>query len=639
MTAHLNMLNATLQGKGCTALHMLGEVLAFIETEKQRKSEGTSGTSRLCSRHAHHVHVQPILEHPHRWDLNDLSWKPIPHPRGVSQPNLEMELAGIADKDIWVSKFKCLTTNLKDVAHQKPILAQNHKWSDIGNLPKPNKLVFETWNDIPDTYMNMKMYAFGVLSIFGSTYVSEQVFSNVNYIKNKLCSHLTDDSLQSCVKMKVTSYSPDVQTLYTEKNVKQSGKEHQRSRPSPPTPSAAITPPPQHNCDHARHPSTLGRRTIYQRVGKEGEKLKEEPQDLDLAWDQRLNPPAETQTNLHPSQSGTWNELSPQSSHYSGQYGTRSKTFQNQARAISSNGEIPTTNSSSGSNCCTCNCQPALQAILQELKTMRKIMQIQAVAAQNRQQPPVPLVCAQKSTMSRKRNKKKKNSPKTIESLTVNRKLSTAENEKKLPASSERSSTEVTESSLKLEPQVSGFGIVLESSSSDPEVQLAEGFDVFMPKSQLDSILANYTRSGSLLFRKLVCAFFDDKTLANSLPNGKRKRGLNDNRKGLDQNIVGAIKVCTTDSIQSFFVLCLNVWRLVILVKNVSGISMPYRVNDFQYVFTEKYCTANHVDKLPGPRDWVQILQDQIKLARRRLKRGSASLEEEEVGNQQPEHS
>lgn len=63
-----------------------------------------------------------------------------------------------------------------------------------------------------------------------------------------------------------------------------------------------------------------------------------------------------------------------------------------------------------------------------------------------------------------------------------------------------------------------------------------------MPKSQLDSILANYTRSGSLLFRKLVCAFFDDKTLANSLPNGKRKRGLNDNRKGLDQNIVGAIK-------------------------------------------------------------------------------------------------
>lgn len=79
---------------------------------------------------------------------------------------------------------------------------------------------------------------------------------------------------------------------------------------------------------------------IYQRVGKEGEKLKEEPQDLDLAWAQRLNPPAESQASLHPSQSGAWNELSPQASHFSGQYGTRSKTFQNQTRTVASNGMI-----------------------------------------------------------------------------------------------------------------------------------------------------------------------------------------------------------------------------------------------------------------------------------------------------------
>ncbi|KAJ7407191.1 BEN domain-containing protein 7 [Willisornis vidua] len=324
---------------------------------------------------------------------------------------------------------------------------------------------------------------------------------------------------------------------------------------------------------------------IYQRVGKEGEKLKEEPQDLDLAWAQRLNPSAESQASLHPSQSGAWNELSPQASHFSGQYGTRSKTFQNQTRTVAPNGEIPMVNSSVGSNCCTCNCQSTLQAILQELKTMRKLMQIQAVGTQNRQQPPVPLICAQKSTISRKRNKKRKLPLKTVEPVAMNKKPSSAENEKKLSVNSERLSLQAIEPPLKPETPVSGFGIILESASSDPEVQLAEGFDVFMPKSQLDSILSNYTRSGSLLFRKLVCAFFDDKTLANSLPNGKRKRGLNDNRKGLDQNIVGAIKV-----------------------------------------FTEKYCTANHVDKLPGPRDWVQILQDQIKLARRRLKRGSGNL-------------
>ena len=55
---------------------------------------------------------------------------------GVSQPNLEIELADIADKDIWVSKFKRLTADLEDVARQKAILAQNHKWIDNENLPK-----------------------------------------------------------------------------------------------------------------------------------------------------------------------------------------------------------------------------------------------------------------------------------------------------------------------------------------------------------------------------------------------------------------------------------------------------------------------------------------------------------------------
>ncbi|KAM5143822.1 BEN domain-containing protein 7 isoform 1-T1 [Callospermophilus lateralis] len=326
---------------------------------------------------------------------------------------------------------------------------------------------------------------------------------------------------------------------------------------------------------------------IYQRVGKEGEKLKEEPQDLDLVWPQRLNSSVEAPQNLHSSSRGVWNELSPQSGQFSGQYGTRSRTFQSQPHTTAnSNGELPMVNSSVGSNCCTCNCQSTLQAILQELKTMRKLMQIQAVGTQNRQQPPISLICSQRTAVSRKRNKKKKVPPKTVEPVTVKQKPSVLEIEKKPAAGAlEPSGPQASELTSTKDSHVLGFGIVLESPSSDPEVQLAEGFDVFMPKSQLDSILSNYTRSGSLLFRKLVCAFFDDKTLANSLPNGKRKRGLNDNRKGLDQNIVGAIKV-----------------------------------------FTEKYCTANHVDKLPGPRDWVQILQDQIKLARRRLKRGSAEV-------------
>ena len=48
----------------------------------------------------------------------------------VSQPNLELKLADIADKDVWVSKFRSLAADLEDVARQKAILAHKHKWSD-----------------------------------------------------------------------------------------------------------------------------------------------------------------------------------------------------------------------------------------------------------------------------------------------------------------------------------------------------------------------------------------------------------------------------------------------------------------------------------------------------------------------------
>lgn len=80
---------------------------------------------------------------------------------------------------------------------------------------------------------------------------------------------------------------------------------------------------------------------IYQRVGKEGEKLKEEPQDLDSVWPPRLNSSAEAPQSLQPSSRAAWNELPPPSGQFSGQYGTRSRTFQSQPHTTgSSNGTV-----------------------------------------------------------------------------------------------------------------------------------------------------------------------------------------------------------------------------------------------------------------------------------------------------------
>uniref|UniRef100_A0A3P8S028 BEN domain containing 7 n=1 Tax=Amphiprion percula TaxID=161767 RepID=A0A3P8S028_AMPPE len=291
---------------------------------------------------------------------------------------------------------------------------------------------------------------------------------------------------------------------------------------------------------------------VYQRVAAEQDGSTKEPQDRHLNW---AHQPGLSSVMSEDHQSNSWNsagEPGPSPPPVStsipngpgcGQYSTRSRAL----RILNNTKDLIKVNEANAP-CCMCNCKGTLQAILQELRAMRRLMQTQKGGSS----------CC---------NKHQESCPEPSEGITA--------------SSCTRRVWKEGGMRERLIFQLSFFRFIACCSTlSQSEVRLAEDYDVFISKAQLDSILVNYTRSGSLLFRKLVCAFFDDATLANSLPNGKRKRGLNDNRQGLDQNIVGAIKV-----------------------------------------FTEKYCTEHRIEKLPGPRDWVQILQDQIKLARRRVKR------------------
>nr|XP_046251379.1 BEN domain-containing protein 7 isoform X2 [Scatophagus argus] len=368
---------------------------------------------------------------------------------------------------------------------------------------------------------------------------------------------------------------------------------------------------------------------VYQRVGTEQDSLTKEPADRHLTW---VHEPAPLSVVSEDHQSNSWNSAEdpgPSPSSIStpipkgtgcGQYSTRSKAI----RILSNAKDLIKVNAANDAvppavpetPCCMCNCKGTLQAILQEMRAMRRLMQTQKASLERREHaasPCQPRLGPSPTTHCRPRRRRPiyKVAPLTVAS---SRRAALAPlEESPLKAAPEESrkreeyDKEQDSSAPNSDSVSSGVSVlpphnnpVTVNSAHNPlltqlrepqllesEVRLAEDYDVFISKAQLDSILVNYTRSGSLLFRKLVCAFFDDATLANSLPNGKRKRGLNDNRKGLDQNIVGAIKV-----------------------------------------FTEKYCTEHRIEKLPGPRDWVQILQDQIKLARRRLKRDAAEAEE-----------
>ena len=60
----------------------------------------------------------------------------------------------------------------------------------------------------PERFNCLKKIACALLSAFGSTYLCEQIFSHMNHILSPLRSRLTTEHSESCMKLKVTNYTP-----------------------------------------------------------------------------------------------------------------------------------------------------------------------------------------------------------------------------------------------------------------------------------------------------------------------------------------------------------------------------------------------------------------------------------------------
>ncbi|KAM9165591.1 general transcription factor II-I repeat domain-containing protein 2A-like [Pangshura tecta] len=157
MTSHLNTPKKNLQGKGSTALQLLEDVLAFerkmtvFARDVQRGTLSHFPSLREFKEENNHINCDYLHRaimamqaafgerfSEFRKEKNTLSFPVTPLDidpsllkisafTGISQPDLEIELADIADKDLWVSKFKSLTADLEEVARRKATLAKDHK--------------------------------------------------------------------------------------------------------------------------------------------------------------------------------------------------------------------------------------------------------------------------------------------------------------------------------------------------------------------------------------------------------------------------------------------------------------------------------------------------------------------------------
>ncbi|GBM45312.1 hypothetical protein AVEN_54379-1 [Araneus ventricosus] len=144
-----------------------------------------------------------FIVNPLNTNTNEINIEPF----GIDAGSLQMQLLDLKTKDLWSGKFTELKSKLEV---QKCMHIAQHKWTALKEIPRVEALIFGAWNSLPECYSEVKKLAYGVLTIFGSTYSCEQAFSSMNIVKSKVRSQLTNKNLESCLKLKTTSYKPDL---------------------------------------------------------------------------------------------------------------------------------------------------------------------------------------------------------------------------------------------------------------------------------------------------------------------------------------------------------------------------------------------------------------------------------------------
>ncbi|XP_060845493.1 general transcription factor II-I repeat domain-containing protein 2A-like [Rhopalosiphum padi] len=78
---------------------------------------------------------------------------------------------------------------------------------------KTENLILIEWKSLPNSFTSMKKLALSLLTMFGSTYTCEQLFSSMNFIKSTLRNRLGTDISATCIQLKSTNYNPRIDSL------------------------------------------------------------------------------------------------------------------------------------------------------------------------------------------------------------------------------------------------------------------------------------------------------------------------------------------------------------------------------------------------------------------------------------------
>ena len=103
--------------------------------------------------------------------------------------DMEMQLIELKRSTLWVAKFAELRQQLEAI----PV--QDH-----------GAHILTCWATAPEKFSCLRDIALALLSVLGSTYLCEQVFSHMKHVLSPTHSRLTTEHSEACLQLKVTNY-------------------------------------------------------------------------------------------------------------------------------------------------------------------------------------------------------------------------------------------------------------------------------------------------------------------------------------------------------------------------------------------------------------------------------------------------
>uniref|UniRef100_A0A3P9DHS7 DUF4371 domain-containing protein n=1 Tax=Maylandia zebra TaxID=106582 RepID=A0A3P9DHS7_9CICH len=114
----------------------------------------------------------------------------------------------VFSSDIETSTFRYFK-RLRELSAQRSIsTTEIHRAQDT-----PLRCIFTCWTSLPDKFNCLKNIAQALLTVFGSTYLCEQIFSHMKSVLSASRCRLTAGHSETCVLLKVTKCDPQITQL------------------------------------------------------------------------------------------------------------------------------------------------------------------------------------------------------------------------------------------------------------------------------------------------------------------------------------------------------------------------------------------------------------------------------------------